>query len=278
MQDRLKEFIEDFLVYCLDIRAYSERSVLTYETALNQMLLRNEFYEEDGVRVLDITPFRLDIAKYSKKTIALKISAVRSLVKYMEDQRAFKVKLVGANSIKVPQNLPKPVEQNYIEEVLAKSSLEEQLIVSMLYGLGLRISELCGVELVNIGKEWIRVEGKGRKTRELPLLAEVKRLIDEYIKVNVPKRYLFEKGNSPLTAAQLRYKLTTLFKSSGIKVTPHKIRHSFATHLLNNGARISDVSELLGHESMSTTQVYTKLDSVKKLNEYKKAHPLMGLS
>lgn len=276
MVDILKEYIEDFLDYCLDIRNYSQSSVLTYEIALNQMLLRNEFYEENSITILDITPFRIEISKSSKKTISKKLSAVRSLVKYMQDQRDLNMKLIGADSIKTPQSLPKPVEQKYIDEALEKATLEEKLIVTMLYGLGLRISELSSVELSNISTKWVRVEGKGRKTRELPLLGTIKTLIDEYLKTNNPKKYLFEKGNTPLSSAQLRYKITKLFKESGIKVTPHQLRHSFATHLLNNGARISDVSELLGHESMATTQLYTKLDSVKKLNEYKKAHPLMG--
>jgi len=77
-----------------------------------------------------------------------------------------------------------------------------------------------------------------------------------------------------MNSAQLRYLLTKLFNAQGFKVTPHQLRHSFATHLLNNGARISDISELLGHATMATTQVYTKLGSVKKMQEYMKAHPL----
>ena len=77
-----------------------------------------------------------------------------------------------------------------------------------------------------------------------------------------------------MNQAQLRYILTKLFKAKGLKVTPHQLRHSFATHLLNNGARISDVSELLGHSSMATTQVYTKLGDARKLKEYLGAHPL----
>jgi len=101
------------------------------------------------------------------------------------------------------------------------------------------------------------------------------RLIEQYIKDKSPKKYLFEKGNAPMNVAQLRYIITKLFKAVGIKATPHQLRHSFATHLLNNGARISDVSELLGHETMATTQVYTKLGSVKKMQEYMKAHPLV---
>ena len=88
------------------------------------------------------------------------------------------------------------------------------------------------------------------------------------------KKYLFEKNNAPLNSAQLRYKITNIFKAHGIKTTPHQLRHSFATHLLNSGARIADVSELLGHATMATTQIYTKLADSKKLEEYLKAHPL----
>ena len=77
-----------------------------------------------------------------------------------------------------------------------------------------------------------------------------------------------------MNAAQLRYRVEKIFKKHGIKATPHQLRHSFATHLLDNGARISDVSELLGHASMATTQIYTKLANSKKLQEYMHAHPL----
>jgi len=144
----------------------------------------------------------------------------------------------------------------------------------MLYGLGLRISELSNIKLKDIKNNWITIYGKGSKARELPLLEKLNILIDEYITIYNPKRFLFEKDEKPMGTAQLRYRLSKLFKGAGIKATPHQLRHSFATHLLNNGARISDVSELLGHETMATTQIYTKLGSVKKMAEYMKAHPL----
>jgi integrase/recombinase XerC len=157
---------------------------------------------------------------------------------------------------------------------LDQANLEEKLLISMLYGLGLRISELSLLKLADIKEQWIQIQGKGNKVRELPLLPELQKLIRVYVKEKNPKTYLFEKGNAPMNAAQLRYILTKLFKEAGLKVTPHQLRHSFATHLLNNGARIADVSELLGHETMATTQVYTKLGSVKKMQEYMQAHPL----
>ena len=273
-KEKLREHSEAFLDYLLDVRGYSEVSVTTYEIALRQMSEVSHFYEEDGLTVLDITPFRFKIVKNSKKTIVKKLSAVRSFVKYLEEQCHISVKLIADESIKVPQSLPKPIEEQYIEEVLAKADLEEKLLITMLYGLGLRISELSGLKLEDIKGGWIQIHGKGNKVRELPLMTSLQTLIRLYIEQRQPKRYLFEKGNAPMNAAQLRYRLTKLFKKEGLRVTPHQLRHSFATHLLNHGARIADVSELLGHETMATTQVYTKLGSVKKMKEYMKAHPL----
>lgn len=274
MQKKLLRYSEDFLTYLLEVRGYSETSVTTYEIALRQMMEVSHFYEEDGVTVLDITPFRFKIVKNHKKTIVKKLSAIRSFVKYMEDQMQLSVKLIADESIKAPQSLPKPIEETYIEEVLAKANLKEKLLISMLYGLGLRISELSELKLEDIKEGWVQIHGKGNKVRELPLLDELVKLIKLYTAQTMPKKYLFEKGNAPMNSAQLRYKLTKLFKEAGLKVTPHQLRHSFATHLLNNGARIADVSELLGHATMATTQVYTKLGSVKKMQEYMKAHPL----
>jgi len=274
VKEKLLNLSEEFLEYLFDVRGYSEHSIVTYEIALRQMMEVSHFYEEDDVKILDITPFRLQIVKNHKKTIVKKLSAVRSFVKYLEDIAHVHLKLIGDETIKAPQSLPKPIEERYIDEVISKANLEEKLLISMLYGLGLRISELSGLKLEDIKEEWVQIHGKGNKVRELPLLSELRILINLYLKDKMPKTYLFEKGNAPMNTAQLRYLLTKLFKEAGIKVTPHQLRHSFATHLLNNGARIADVSELLGHETMATTQVYTKLGSVKKMQEYMKAHPL----
>jgi integrase/recombinase XerC len=257
-----------------DIRGYSETSAITYEIALRQMAEVSEFFEDSGKWILDITPFRLKIAQNNKKTIAKKLSAVHSFVNYLQDQRAMTLKLIADESVKVPQTLPKPIEEQYIEEVLMDTGLRERLLIMMLYGLGLRISELSGMRLEDIHEEWILVHGKGSKVRQLPLLPELQSLIKVYKDRYLPRRFLFEKGGANMNQAQLRYILTKPFKAKGLKVTPHQLRHSFATHLLNNGARISDVSELLGHSSMATTQVYTKLGSTKKLKEYLGAHPL----
>ncbi|MFT7879944.1 MAG: tyrosine-type recombinase/integrase [Sulfurimonas sp.] len=271
---KLQELTDRFLDYLMDIRGYSEATLTTYEIALRQMREVSHFYEEEDTLVLDITPYRFQIAKKNKHTIAAKLTAIHSFVKYLEAQENLHIRLIAGESIKVPKSLPKPIEGHYIQEVLQSATLEDKLLISLLYGLGLRITELSTLQLSQIQPEWVQVRGKGNKVRELPLLPSIRELIESYIAACHPKKYLFEKGNVPLNSAQLRYKMTKLFKSHGIKATPHQLRHSFATHLLNEGARIADVSELLGHATMATTQVYTKLGTAKKMNEYMKAHPL----
>ncbi len=128
----------------------------------------------------------------------------------------------------------------------------------------------------DIDDNWIRVIGKGNKTRDIPLIASSKKLIDIYREKLKPREFLFEKAGEKLSENSLRYTVTKLFKKVGLKVTPHQLRHSYATALLNNHARISDVSELLGHASMSTTQIYTKLGNTLKMDSYLNAHPLCG--
>ena len=144
----------------------------------------------------------------------------------------------------------------------------------MLYTLGLRISELSSLKLEDISDEWVRVLGKGNKQRDVPLLEQTKKSMDDYLSKKHRNKFLFEKDGERLSENSLRYIITKVFKRVALKVTPHQLRHSFATALLNNSARIADVSELLGHSSMSTTQIYTKLGSALKQENYNKAHPL----
>ncbi|HHO41760.1 MAG TPA: integrase [Epsilonproteobacteria bacterium] len=267
-------YIDDFLNYLEQIRGYSPQTVITYQIALDEMVRLSHIENDSKGNRLDITQLRMHIIKNNKKTIAKKLSAIRSFVKYLENQRQITLHIHPNDSIKVPKTLPKPVKQNHIHEVLKEASLQEQLIIEMLYGLGLRISELSSLKLDSIKNDWVNVVGKGNKTREVPLLAHTKNLLERYKLTYRPKIYLFEKGNAPLNSSQIRYRLTNCFKRHGIKMSPHQLRHSFATHLLDNGARIADVSELLGHSTMATTQIYTKLSTSKKLTEYLKAHPL----
>ena len=270
----LKDNFNSFLFYLEEVRGYTSSSILTYNNTLNEVSEICHIYEEDESITLDITPLRLKNINNSKKTISKKLSAIRSFIKYMREQEEIEIKLIGDSIIKVPKTLPKPIDEKIIGEILNCSNMEEHLIINLLYGLGLRISELSTLKLTDISKEWVTIHGKGNRERQLPLLEKLYMEIEKYKKIEQPNIFLFEKNGEQMSTQQIRYLFTKVFKKSGIKATPHQLRHSFATHLLHNGARISDVSELLGHSSMVSTQIYTELGSSKKMNEYSKAHPL----
>jgi len=273
MKKSLQKYKQEYLYYLGDMRGYSDATLATYDNVLNGMIGALEIYEEEGVTHLNIMPIRLQIKNQKPKTIAKKLSSMRSFVKYLQDEGEHVV-LEGAGSIKVPKTLPKPVAHEHILEALEVANLQEKLIITMLYTLGLRISELSNIYLSDVSSEWIRVTGKGNKQRDVPLLSMTRELINSYRQQYKPKVFLFEKNGEKLSENTLRYSIDKIFKSLGLKVTPHQLRHSYATILLNNDARISDVSELLGHKSVATTQIYTKLSSSLKRENYMHAHPL----
>jgi integrase/recombinase XerC len=273
MRKRLQQYRIEFLDHMQQFRGYSELTLKTYDEAITEALRFVEIEEQGDLTVINLMPYRIRIASLKPKTIAKKLSALRSFSEYLKE-RGENVRLEADQSIKVPKALPKPIPNEHIVQALEKASLKEELVVMMLYTLGLRISELANLRLDEIGKEWVRVRGKGNKVRDLPLIASTAELIARYKEAYAPVHYLFENEGVRLSENSLRYTVTKLFKQVGIKVTPHQLRHSYATALLNNHARIADVSELLGHASMGTTQIYTKLGSALKMDNYLNAHPL----
>ena len=273
MKNFLKNNIDSFLHYKQKVNGFSDTTLKTYKLNLLEAIeYINVSKEEEGI-VMQLMPYRLYIADKNKKTIAKKISIIRSFVKFLKDSGE-DIKLLNDESVKLPKTLPKPVEFRYIKEALKAADEEEELIVLLLYGFGLRISELSNLKIKDIKDKWIRVTGKGTKTRNIPILPIVKDKIEVYLTKNRKKVYIFEKDGKKLSENSLRYKVNKIFGKIGIKVTPHQLRHSYASDILNGGGRISDVSKLLGHSSMSTTEIYTKLDSEYKLKNYKMAHPL----
>jgi len=267
---------KEFLLYLLEHKGYSKLTVETYRQALEEAFSFIEIEYENGIYTFSLMPYRIHIASLNPKTITKKLSAVRSFVKYLNDNGQ-KVVLKSDESIKVAKTLPKPISDKYIQEALQEATLEEQLLVVMLYTLGLRISELANLKIDDISGQWVRVMGKGQKQRDIPLLEVTQKLLQHYFENYHPKKFLFEKKGEKLSENSLRYMLTKIFRRVGLKVTPHQLRHSYATALLNGGAPIVDVSELLGHSSMATTQIYTKLGSALKQQNYNKAHPLCGI-
>ena len=268
-------WIDDFIKYCKS-KNYSQETIRTYILNLNEAKKYIEVLEEDEIVVFDLMPYRVHIQNLSKKTIYKKVSVIKSFVKFLKNKK-IKIKVLNDENIKTSKTLPKPIPDEAIKEAIDKAPLEDRLLIELLYSLGLRISEIEGLKIEDIKNSWVIVKGKGAKIRQLPLIKRVEELIEEYIEKHSPSEYLFEKKGKKLSSNQLRYKITKIFKGLSLKVTPHQLRHSFATELLQSGASIVDVSKLLGHSSLDSTQIYTKLESSYKKDNFKKAHPLASM-
>jgi len=265
-----------FLEYLENVRGYSDLTIKSYDASISKALELIEIISEDEKIVFKLMPYRIHIAPLNAKTISKNLSAIRSFVSYLNDND-MQVILEADDSVKVSKTLPKPISHKYILQAIDGAKLKEKLVVVMLYTLGLRISELASLKLEDMSESWVRVVGKGNKERDVPLLESTKEIIDEYLSSFVTKKFLFEKNGEKLSENSLRYMVNKVFRDVSLKVTPHQLRHSYATALLNGGAPIVDVSELLGHSSMATTQIYTKLGSALKQQNYNKAHPLCGV-
>ena len=264
---------KSFLLFLEEIRGYSDLTIKSYDETLRESFEVIELHEENGLLSINLMPYRIKIAKLNAKTISKKLSALRTFSAYL-NTNGTKCILQADDTIKIPKTLPKPIAHKHILEALEKADEEESLIVVLLYTLGLRISELSALQVDDISDEWVRVIGKGNKQRDIPLLESSRILIEEYLSKKKTKKFLLERNSEKLSENSLRYIITKVFKRVALKVTPHQLRHSFATELLNNSARIADVSELLGHSSMATTQIYTQLGTALKKQSYNKAHPL----
>ncbi len=274
MQKKFLVFLEDFCSYLKNIKQYSSLTIKTYHTPIKEAIYLSDIYEENNIIFFNITKYRLKISMQSNKTINKKLSSIRSFISYLINNKNLNITLHGATSVKSEQTLPKPIEKNDIYDAIDHLDIDKKILILLIYSFGLRISEVATLEIKNIKNHSILVDGKGSKQREIPANNMIWKMLQNYIALHLSNIYLFEKNNKPLSIRQLQYKVDKIFKTIGLKVTPHQLRHSFATDLLNNGARIIDISELLGHSSLKATKIYTKLNTNTKLKQYNSSHPL----
>jgi integrase/recombinase XerC len=227
------------------------------------------------------------------RTLARSLAAIRSLVRHLERKGlAASAGLAATHAPRQPKTLPKPLPA---AQALAVTKAETQLhdepwiaardaaVLSLLYGCGLRISEalsLTRTQTEDGRAATIRVIGKGGKTRIVPVLPAVRQAIADYLRLlpfAVPAGESMFRGarGGPLQAAIVQRAVARLRGALGLpdSATPHALRHSFATHLLAAGGDLRAIQELLGHASLSTTQIYTQVDTARLLEIYDKAHP-----
>ncbi|MFN8284586.1 MAG: tyrosine-type recombinase/integrase [Chitinophagales bacterium] len=292
---------EAFLNYLQYEKRYSIKTVESYHTDLLQFFLfiQNEFQLHDLLAVKHnfIRAFVVELVNKNNKptSIKRKISALKSFYKYA--QKTGKIKTNPAdkiNSPKIPERLPKFVEQTKINDLFEQpqkyfadnfDGIQEKLIIDVLYSCGLRRQELITLQWqdVNFGTNQLKVTGKGNKQRIIPIGNELvnslqifHKLQKEQYKNKTMANYVFLTGDGNQLYPNLVYRIVKKYISlcsTVEKKSPHVLRHSFATHMSNNGAKLNDIKELLGHASLASTQVYTH-NTIEQLKEiYKIAHP-----
>ncbi|WP_199726059.1 site-specific tyrosine recombinase/integron integrase [Leptotrichia sp. OH3620_COT-345] len=308
-KDNLKSYVEKFLYYEEVIIGKSYNTIKGYRKDIIQFMDYLQEYEEinDFDQIETIT-FRSFIAylnsvdkrnkeivsekSVSKRSINRKISALRTFFKYLQEKKIIKSnKVTYITMPKFEKELPNVLSKEDIDRLRnvvnteKLTGIRDRLIIELLYSSGIRASELIDLSeyMINIDEREIRVIGKGNKERITFFSENSKKWLEKYIEekkkkyANYNKNTIFtnSKGEK-LTTRSLRRLIADYAKKAEInkEVTPHVFRHTFATELLNNGVDIRYLQELLGHSSISTTQVYTHVSKALLKDVYMNTHPL----
>ena len=268
--------IEDF-VMDMSLMGYSENTIKNYKNTVENFL---KYIRKPYSKVKDE-----DIKRYTFKLQKEKNLSLKSLYRHLSAIKCFysTKKMKTADSIKLPKiskNLPVFLNYGEIKALLSSSeNLRDRIIIQLLYATGLRVSELCNLNINDIEEDKIFVRlGKGAKDRFVFIDENTKRLVDEYIQTrgDAEEALIITKNGKRISQRSVQNIIKKYAKKAKInkKTTPHTLRHTFATHLLQNGADIVVIKDLLGHSNLSTTQIYTHITSKYKERVYKKSHPL----
>lgn len=291
---QLSEQFSGWQSWLLQQKNYSAKTAESYGTDLRKFLdFLKEYHEEEAglatLERLEVRDFRAWLARrksddFDQSSNARAISSIRSFFKYLEKQGLVKNDAVAA--IKVggrSRKLPKALSVEQVMHAIDESEgewqdLRDKAIITLLYGGGLRISEALNLNYADLDDaEVIKIKGKGNKERIIPVLPEVKTAIKAY-KNACPysgEALFYGSKGKRLRPEIVQKKLRSYRGLLGLPdhATPHALRHSFATHLLAEGADLRSIQELLGHSSLGTTERYTHIDSKRLMLGYKKAHP-----
>lgn len=258
-----------------------------------QFLARREISFDGSLKQLRSYFSWLRSLERSKNTIARKMATLRAYFRWLNQNQFLEINpMESFRSPKKEKKLPVYLEENAIEEMLALPSNDEpegirdRAILEILYGSGIRVGELCGLSLDDYQPDagCLLVYGKGAKERLAPIGKPAIFQLEKYLSDSRPRLekkgkennsfFLSSRGNplSPRSVQRIMEKWS-LRCAEKLKISPHVLRHTFATHLLNHGADLRIVQELLGHVNISTTQIYTHVSQERLMNIYKKTHP-----
>lgn len=293
--------VENFLRYLQVEKNTSPLTVSNYSADIGWFL---EFITErlgadfqwGKLGILDIRAYLalLNQKKYARRTIARRVSSLRSFYKFLlRENYVQQNPFVKVRTPKLDKRLPVFLEEVEINEILTTPAkdplgLRDQAILELLYATGCRVSELVGLTLTNIdfGNRYVLLLGKGNKERIVPIGHTCCQAVQKYLQVTrgalmvkyraeAHDKIFVNSRGGPLTDRSVRRVLDKYITRLAMqkKISPHTIRHTFATHLLDHGADLRAVQELLGHANLSTTQIYTHITTERITSVYQKNHP-----
>ena len=296
--DEWDELIDKYIVYLKSIRNYSDHTLNAYTNDLRQFLdyiAKYNVRDFNQVKKVHLRSFlgSLKSSEYKSRSINRKIACIRSYFKFLNAKGYIKRNpTLNLFSLKTERTLPPNLVYKMIEEILNLPDTDtfigsrDKAILELFYGTGIRLHELSSLRIndIDFGNGVIRVLGKGAKERIVPIGKVAMKSLKVYLskrnekldpfKKEINFVFLNKKGTK-LSERSVQYRVDKYLKlvSSSHKTYPHVLRHSFATHLLNEGADLLAVKELLGHANLSTTQIYTHVSSEHLKKIYKQAHP-----
>ena len=290
--------VEIFLNHCAVERGLSKNTVAAYRRDLDKFVIflseaKLAIAEATSANIIDFAGF-LRNSGLSESSIARHVVAIRSLYAFLSKDQGIDNVAIEVNPPKIPKRLPKALTISDIESMIASNGediagVRNKALIETLYATGARVSEIVQLNVGDISRSegntvTVKVRGKGGKERLVPMGKFAQHALDQYLTRSRPTMlknareealFLNEKRGTRLTRQSAWQIVMKAAEKAGIErdISPHALRHSFATHLLDGGADIRVVQELLGHSSVTTTQIYT-LVTIDKLREsYASAHP-----
>lgn len=289
------KYLQVFLDFLKYQKNYSGHTLNSYRKDITLFFdytkEKYNIFDPEKIETFHLREYFADLLKYGykKKSISRKISSLKAFYRFLLKEKIIKENpLKGIHVPKLEKDLPKTLPEEIIRDVLEEWKPENfidfrnKLIIEFLYGLGIRASELVNIKIsdISFGLKEIRITGKGNKVRIIPIPELPFDLLGNFLeirkKTGIESIFLFTtKKGKKLSYQALRKIVNEIFikkaKISGIH--PHLLRHAFATHLLDHGADLKSIQELLGHSSLSTTEIYTHLSLREIKRIYKKFHP-----
>ncbi len=293
--EKIRVFLEDFISYLKFQKGYSEKTTKAYRKDIEEffkfLISEKKIQKIDQVNLAYIRGYLGKLYRRCKKTtISRKLSAVRSFFKFLEKRSVIRENpFWNVSNPKTEKTLPRYLTVDEVLRLIESSngkdwrSIRNRAILELLYSCGMRVSELRNLDLddIDLKEGIIKIRGKGEKERIVPVGNYAKKALAEYMTIHIPRKdkavFVNSKGER-LSTRTIRRIVKRCAIRSGLsrEISPHSLRHSFATHLLEGGADLRTVQELLGHSTISTTQRYIHLTLDRLMEVYNKAHPRSG--